>query len=234
MVCKADFSENMFYRKFYLLQNAICTHTYIYIYTQWNSASTSTGCHSIGRVSGAAGWAVLVTHAFLKVSCRLLIIAITSLLQFFPWLKVIQFCLTCCHSPSLLFLFFCGALQLVGYVAPGQITESQIMEYRVRKGLSNRFSCLLYVGQDISLSCRCSKDCYDIDVRYERPSKAMQFCAARNQTNQWRHRNETVTPIALRNFNQHQTCLIITTITIFFPRNLPPHVGRICINKRNV
>ena len=43
----------------------------------------------------------------------------------------------------------------------------------------------------------------DIDVRYKRPSKAMQFhaarnqamqfCAARNQTNQWRHRNETVT-----------------------------------------
>jgi len=32
----------------------------------------------------------------------------------------------------------------VGYVAPGQITESQIMEDRVRKGLSNRFSCLLY------------------------------------------------------------------------------------------
>jgi len=52
-------------------------------------------------------------------------------------------------------------------------------------------------------------------VRYERPSKAMQFhearnqamqfcaarnqamqfCAARNQTNQWRHRNETVTGV---------------------------------------
>jgi len=52
----------------------------------------------------------------------------------------------------------------VGYVAPGQITESQIMEYRVRKGLSNRFSCLLYVGQDISLSCRCSKDCDPVEV----------------------------------------------------------------------
>jgi len=64
-----------------------------------------------------------------------------------------------------LFVFvFCGALQFVGYVAPGQITESQIMEYRVRKGLSNRFSSLLYVGQDISLSCRCLKDCDPVEV----------------------------------------------------------------------
>ena len=38
------------------------------------------------------------------------------------------------------------------------------MEYRLRKGLSNWFSCLLYVGQDISLSCRCSKDCDPVEV----------------------------------------------------------------------
>jgi len=78
----------------------------------------------------------------------------------------IKICSATQQPPGTMFVFvFCGALQLVGYVAPGQITESQIMEYRVRKGLSNRFSCWLYVGQDISLSCRCSK----------------QYNAARNQ-----------------------------------------------------
>ena len=59
-----------------------------------------TGRQSIGRVSGAAGWGGRVTLAFLKVSC---IIAITSFLQFFPWLKVISLCLSCCHSLTLLY-----------------------------------------------------------------------------------------------------------------------------------
>ena len=73
---------------------------YIYICSGTPLARPPTGRHSIRRVSGAASSGGRVAPALLKVSC---IIAITSFLQLFPWLKVIQLCLKCCHSLSLLY-----------------------------------------------------------------------------------------------------------------------------------
>ena len=81
---KLIFLKIIFKANFIHLKNVICI--YIYIYSGIPLAGPPTGLHSIGHVSGAAGWGGHVTLAFIKVSR---IIAITSFLQFFPLFEII-------------------------------------------------------------------------------------------------------------------------------------------------
>ena len=65
-----------------------------------------------------------------------------------------------------MFVCFCFLWRFAARGLCSARTDYGISDYGIQstKGLSNRFSCLLYVGQDISLSCRCSKDCDPVKV----------------------------------------------------------------------
>ena len=144
-----SFWSGTWYRKLIFLKITFKEHCiyfknviWLYIHSGTPLARPPTGRYSIGHVSGSTG---RVTLTFLKVSC---IKVITSFVELFPTLKIIQLCLACCHSQAYHIFVFekrdaseqralsekCGSYTLLGvcsYIGFLQLGHQEKLKYNV-------------------------------------------------------------------------------------------------------